>query len=207
MSKRNPVYRAHDPSISAGKAISVTSGHLLQRGDGTYELDLGRLPLPHDIYTANSGWIVRDESWVTFGFGNKKYGENALRTRLEIRMPLEAFHAMWKNTAEFFVKLRSSVTQNTYMQHAPANDAKSWLTEKDHVMVATVCVMMHGGTSAEMDFFEIPAPSLLAAGRTRNLSSVEVRPVVRVALPTGILVQQLEECAKIDKEISAFFPS
>ena len=54
----------------------------------------------------------------------------------------------------------SSVTQNTYMQHAPANDAKSWLTEKDHVMVATVCVMMHGGTSAEMDFFEIPAPSL-----------------------------------------------
>jgi hypothetical protein len=187
--------------------MAVTSGHLLQRGDGTYEVDLGRLPLPQDIYTANSGWIFRDESWVTFGFGNKKYGENALRTRLEIRMPLEAFNAMWKNTSEFFIKLKSSVTQNAYMQHAPSTDARSWPTDKEHVMVATVCVMMHGGTSAEMDFFEIPAPSILAAGRAGDLSSVQVRPVVRVALPTGILVQQLEECAKIDKEISAFFPS
>jgi hypothetical protein len=167
-------------------------------------LDLSSIPLPSETYVANTAWVEREGTAILLLFGKTDRDKaGALKTRVEFRFSLESFDTLWGVSKEFFQKLRAMMSALSMIPEAnrgPA-DWKAMPAEKEHAVSASIAVMSHNGTAAEIDFYDLPVMEVSLSQRYKDLSRLQVRPLLRVFLTTGLLLTLLDECSKLVEEI------
>jgi hypothetical protein len=175
----------------------VVEGNLL-------ELDLSSLPLPDETYLANAVWVEREGASVILFFGKTDRDKaKSLKTRVEFRFSVEAFDTLWKTSKEFFKKLGEIKTLLPVvppMDIGPA-EWKVMPAEKEYAAPASIASISHNGSSAEIDFYDLPVMDVALWQRHKDLSKLQVRPLLRVFLTTELLMALLCECERMAEEI------
>ena len=168
------------------------------------ELNLASLPLPEETYLANAVWVEREGASVILFFGKTDRDKaNSLKTRVEFRFSVESFDVLWNTSKEFFKKLgeiKALIPAIPPVNMGPA-EWKVMPAEKEHVATASIASMSHNGSSAEIDFYDLPVMEVSLWQRHKDLSKLQVRPLLRVFLTTELLMALLRECERMAEEI------
>jgi hypothetical protein len=193
----------------SGAPVTMTGpkAYLKLEGD-SIRLEVGKLPQPADNYTANLAWMERDETLISFMFGNRDRDEpERLKTRVELRFAAEAFVNTWQNSKEFFYRIKTAVQAQPFLEHAaPSQHPRTMKTDREHLAPASIVVMTHAGSQAELTFFDLPSTRIFLFQKSRDFNDLDVTPVLRVFTSTGLLVHLLSEAETIDKEMREFVP-
>jgi hypothetical protein len=115
----------------------------------------------------------------------------------------ESFDTLWNTSKEFFGRLgevKALLPAVPPGSMGPA-DWKVMPTEKEHVAPASIASMSHNGSSAEIDFYDLPVMEVSLWQRHKDLSKLQVRPLLRVFLTTELLMVLLRECERMAEEI------
>lgn len=175
------------------------------KAEGNFlHLELASLQLPTETYLANTAWVEREGTAILLLFGKTDRDKaGALKTRVEFRFSLESFDILWSVSKDFFQKLRavmSALSMSPEGNKGPA-EWKAMPAEKEHVVSASIAVMSHNGTAAEIDFYDLPVMEVSLSQRYKDLSRLQVKPLLRVFLTTGLLLTLLDECSKLAEEV------
>ena len=171
-------------------------------------IDMSKLAPPQNIYDADCAGVEHRRGDVRLFFGKLKLpGRNQLRSRIEIRYPVETFYRhLWQNSRSFHEKLRE------YAQQWPSDHGRDQLSlteveaDKDHSEWANFDYIAHSGTEAAIDFFHLPAAAL-ARFKQGSVNDLELEAVLRVQLTADELLRLLDRCAEVVSEIESYLPN
>jgi hypothetical protein len=200
---RRPPYpqRSERPTTLLRSGLALPD-YLKVQGN-SFLIDIGKLPLPHESYVANAGWTERAGTTVSMFVANRDRNDaTKLKTRVELRFPQEAFLNFWKNSQEFHQGLKKLTERLPYiLDGVPGENPAQLKSEKDHVASASIAVMTHGGTQAEIDVFDLPATDIFLSQRHKDPRRLEINPILRVYTTTSVLWNILQGAEAIASEI------
>ena len=170
----------------------------------SFVIDIGKLPLPTESYVANVGWVENIGTTVSLLLGNLDRNDRGrLKTRVELRFPQEAFLNFWENSKAFYESMRALVERiPSILEGIPVEKPSELKAEKDHVVPASIGIMTHSGTQAELDFYDLPATDVFLSLRHQDPRRLEIHPILRIYTTTGILWTILKQAEKIAEIIA-----
>ena len=181
---------------------------MVNTADGTVSIDPTKLGAPQNIYDADLAGIEHRVGDVRLFFGKlKRAVPNKLRTRIEIRYPVETFYRhLWKNSRAFHKEIRG------YMQQWPAAEKpdptrlSEMEADRDHSEWANFDYMAHSGTEAAIDFFHLSPGGLARFAKSASVDDLELEAILRVQLTVGELLALLDRCADVAAEVKSYLP-
>ena len=201
--KRSSALRRADRG-AAGRASPL----VLDAAQRTISINTSRLQAPQNIYDADLAGIEHRVGDVRLFFGKLKWAvPDKLRTRIEVRYPVETFYKhFWNNSREFHEEIRA------YMQQWPSAEERKrprlseMEADKDHSEWANFDYMAHSGTEGAIDFFHLPPGGLARFAKTGSVDDLELEAILRVQLTVGELLALLDCCTAIAAEVESYLP-
>lgn len=157
--------------------------------DGSILIESAGLETPANVYDADFAWVERRFEAISIFFAKAdRDTAEKLRSRLEIRYPLEAFYRhFWKNSREFHDSLKKN-------QGIPPNDPlreglnpEKWPSTKDHSEWVNFDVISRTGSQACFDFFHLSPSGIARFAKGQGTAGLTVAPIVRVLTTTNEL--------------------
>ncbi len=181
---------------------------LTRDADGTLRVRMDVLRAPENVYDSDAVAVGFRNGTVSFFFGKADVSGGRLRSRLEVRYPLEAFRDHFLgNSREFHEALRRDlelgVIKTTPYQPI---DVLGLSADKEHSLWANFDYLARTGTQASLDFFHLPPGDVVRISKTGSLQGVEIVPAVRVFTTVGELMRLLETAVGLEQEVSAYAP-
>lgn len=161
-----------------------------KEGQGLIELalDYSKAEVPTRAYFADYVQVFEGRADVTLIFGRLIPGTKQLRTQIEISFSRDSFVAqLWKSSRA----MHASIRENKDTLPLPRIEAE--LSQVVHTSRANNVFMAILGEEAILDFYYI-APSDIHFVRLGHRSQVNLEPVIRISLPSPLLLEFLEEC-------------
>jgi hypothetical protein len=122
-------------------------------------------------------------------FGRLVPAENALRTKVEISFPESIFGSqLWKSSRRLHGNLEKEVGAKALPPLVEIQD-----TNKVQGFRANNVFMAVLGDDAILDFYYIAPPDIHFV-RNGKRSDVHLEPIIRIALPSVLLLEFLEQC-------------
>jgi hypothetical protein len=185
------------PHGSAPLAVSVDA-------EGDVIVSSADLPIPSNIYDADYAWPQIRNGAVSLFFAKASAGDDSgLRSRLEVRLPMESFiRHFWQSSREFHAQVRTLVQQAGWRIKDREHPKPEKLRPKnEHSVWANLDSMSRHGTAASIDFYHLAPDALVRFSRTRDLTKVTLEPIVRVLTTLSEALSLLDESAKIAEEV------
>ena len=198
-----------DRRPSAGSAIEVI-GDPVSIGLGrSIKIDMAKLVAPTLVYDADCAWIEHRPGSASLFFAKRSRDiEQTLRTRLEVRYPVENLVGhFWRNSREFHQKLREFVRQWPVDAASRDVNPSSMKAVKEHSEWANFEAMAHAGTEAVIDFYSLSAPGLARFARGQGSDGLVLTPVVRIMTTIFELARLLDQSEAVVKAIESYFPA
>lgn len=179
-------------------------GYVSVREDGLVQIETAKIPTPQNSYDSDFCWAIPRLDAVSFFFAKERLGTpSGLRSRLELRFPIESFVQNFiGGSEEFRQKLRAKMPRS---YEAPASSlVEGWCTtaaEKEHSEWVNLDLLAYSGSQASLDFFHLPPAATAQFGKTKNPSLMQVSPVVRVLTTATELCRLLAMCETISAEL------
>lgn len=166
-----------------------------------------KLPAPDRIYEADFAWITVRHGAVSLFFGKQDLDtENTLRTRLEVRCPIEKFvNHLWKNSRDFHQALRK-------LPDWPPNPEREnlapekWKALKDHSESANFEYIARFGSEAVLDFYYVPPSGIARLAQGMGGAGLRVDPVVRVQTTQREVLRLLNAAEPVAAELASQLP-
>jgi hypothetical protein len=153
-------------------------------------VDYERADVPERRYYADFCSVVKARSGYSFTFGRLTPGANALRTKVEISFPESLFvEQLWKSSRKLYDTLEREVDGKLL----PPIGADFRDTDTVQGFRANNVFMSMLGDDSVMDFYYIAPPDIHFA-RTGRRSDVYLEPIIRIALPTALMYEFLQQC-------------
>ena len=170
--------------------------------DGNLQINLATLTTPPQTYDADLAWARLRRGAVSVFFA-KLDDENPerLRSRLEIRYPVEAFiEHLWANSREFHTGLREWVSTSSLTEHDDPSMVQA-TAEKSTSVWANFEYIARAGSQGAIEFFHLSpaAAARLAAG----VREVAVEPIVRVLMTAVDLCRFLDSIQPLVEKLGA----
>ena len=194
------------PRSASGRKVGALSVDVSRQ---LVTIDMSKLPLQQNIYDADLAWIEHRPGDVRVLFGKlKRPNLDALRTRVEIRYPVEAFYKhLWENSRDLHKSLRS------YAEQWPQDEEHGRLrpdemeAEKEHSEWANFDYIAHSGTEAVIDFFRLSPGGMARFMQTESATDLELVAALRVQLAVGALLKLLDRCDEVASEVESYLPA
>ena len=183
---------------------------LIGVADRSISVNLSKLDSPQHEYDADVAWVEHKPGDVRILFGKKnRDNKGSLKTRVEIRYPVEAFvRHFWGNSRDFHGRLRRFVEKWQIGAVEDAQKPSEMTAERDHSEWANFDYMSHSGTEASVDFFHLPPSGLARFVRNQeDTSGLEIAAVLRVHLTVHDLLRLLDNCQAVAADIEAYVPT
>lgn len=167
-----------------------------------------KLRIPDKTYEADFAWIRPRHGAVSMFFGKEDLdARDTLRTRLEIRFPVEKFLShFWKNSREFHEKLRQAGTWPAADNRRSELFPEKMKALKDHSESANFDYMARSGTESVMDFYYISPSGIARLSQGMGAGGIRIDPVVRIQLMTPELVRLLDAAEPLARELTNQLP-
>lgn len=162
-----------------GKAESATGSEVA--------IDLSHAPVPEKAYTADVGAVVATPTGIRLIFGQTKSGSAELRSMIDVTFTTSAAKQFAASTTDVKASIeRANVVkmQLAEMVNEPAQAVG---------MTANIAPIAFAGDDACIDFYNM---SPFVAHAVKSGHDLFVQPVVRVMLPTGLLLALIERLEK-----------
>jgi hypothetical protein len=193
---------------AASSAIEVVGDPVGVGLGRSIKIDMGKLPTPQNVYDADYAWIEHHPGNASLFFAKRNSGEEGtLRTRLEVRYPVENLVGhFWRNSREFHQKMKE------FSDLWPADPERlgvspsSMKTLKEHSEWANFETMAHAGTEAVVDFFSLPPLGLARFAKGQGSEGLVLIPVVRVQTTVFELTRLLDTAGAVVQEIESYLP-
>lgn len=183
------------------KALTRVADALTIQADGSLRVDVAGLDLPHNLYDADVASVELRNGAVSLFFGKCDMGdESQLRTRLELRFPIEAFVShFWGNSRLFHAAVQEFGRNNKAPGIRP--DPRVTHQSQQHSEWVNFNYIARTGTQAALDFYHISPPAI--AQWKQNITSRHLRlePKVRVLTTIWEVVRLLDACEPIVSEV------
>jgi hypothetical protein len=164
--------------------IEGEHGTLLEIG-----VDYERAEVPDRRYYADYSNVIQARSGLSLVFGRLVPGESTLRTKVEISFPETLFLLqLWRSSRKFHEQLEKEFKAGRLPEIYKLQD-----TNIVQAFRANNVFMARMGDDAIMDFYYIAPPDIhfVRAGRR---SDVHLEPIIRIAMPTALTLDFLEQC-------------
>lgn len=166
-----------------------------------------KLRVPDHVYDADFAWIRVRHGAISLFFGKEDLDTpKTLRTRLEIRYPIEKFiNHFWKNSREFHRTLKQLPTW-------PVNPGRDLIAPmemralKDHSESANFEYMARYGSEAVLDFYYVPPSGIARLAQGMGAVGLRVDPVVRVQTTMRELLRLLDAAEPVVAEQIVHLP-
>jgi hypothetical protein len=185
MSKKHQI-GSHALQVARDGPVNV---QVVQTGPNQFicqiAVDYRHAPIPDRAYYADYCDIQRARSGFGLFFGKLITGTSKLRTKIEIDFSEEMFNKqLWATSREFHKTVQSAVET---MHFAPMNEVED--TDKVQTFRSNNVCMVAMGEEAVMDFYYLSPRDVQQQGGSPGLE-----PVVRVVMPTPLILEFLEKC-------------
>ena len=206
MTKKAGTRRSVERRNSAG--ARRLSALVVNISEKSISVDVSKLQAPQNIYDADLAGIEHRVGDIRLFFGKlKRAAANKLRTRLEIRYPVETFYThFWGNSRGFHERVRNYVKQWPSDQERDRPQLSEMEADKDHSEWANFDYMAHSGTEAAIDFFHLSPGGLSRFAQTASVDDLELEAILRVQLTVGELLALLDRCAHVAAEVESYLP-
>lgn len=149
-------------------------------------VDYQHAPIPERSYYADYCDIQRARSGFGLFFGKLITGSSKLRTKIEIDFPEEMFTKQWWNSSREFHKVIQTAAET--MHFPPMEEVED--TDKVQTFRSNNVCMVAMGEEALMDFYYLSPRDVQQQYR----GSPGLEPVIRVVMPTPLILEFLEKC-------------
>ena len=130
-----------------------------------------------------------------------------MRTRVEIRYPIEAFYChFWQNSRGFHERVRTFARQRQLSEPREQHNLCDLEADRDHSEWANFDYMAHSGTEAVIDFFHLPPAELARFTQTGDASGLDLEAILRIQLDVSQLLGLLDSCSEAISEIQRHLP-
>lgn len=171
------------------------------------KLNWAKLRIPDRTYEADYAWVKVRHGAVSLFFGKEDLDTpETLRTRLEVRYPIEKFlQHFWKNSREFHGKLRQ-------LPSWPPDEARGTVAPekmralKDHSECANFEYIARYGSESVMDFYYLPPSGIARLAQGMGGAGLRVDPVVRVQITMRELLRLLNAAEPVALELASQIP-
>lgn len=172
--------------------ITSTEGGPLSAG-----VDLGNLPVPDRRFASDSASLLVDSSLVKLLFAQRHPIGDGLLSMLVINMTFEAIQQF---VGSINIDFLENVRKLSTVQQA--SKLHTFTQKADQTVILTASMVMAGysGNDGCLDLFY---SSPFAVRQVAFFKKISVEPVVRVNLPTGVLIAMLDSLT----EAAKMFPS
>lgn len=184
-----------------GKVSHVQAEQPLSRDiDGSLRVRMDLLNPPQNVYDADGASLTLRHGTVSFLFGKADpINETRLRTRLEVRYPVEAFADHFiLNSREFHSALvqQMETAEVPVLQHTPLEPA-TMPAEREHSLWANFDFIARTGSQASIDFFHLPPADIARFVKNDSVSGLRIEPVLRVLTTVDVLRSLLDAAADV----------
>jgi len=175
----------------------------------TIRIDYAKLETPGNVYDADYAWITHRAGSTSLFFGKLNHDSpGSLRTRLEVRYPIEAFlRHFWANSRTFHQKLKEFAADWPIDPERAATDPRGFKAEKEHSEWANFEYVAHSGSEAGIDFFRLPPAGIAQFAKGQGTSGLKCSSVVRVHLTSFELLQLLDQVDAAADAVRGYLPA
>jgi hypothetical protein len=176
--------------------------------DKSIRIDMSKLPAPTNEYDADYAWVEHRPGSTSILFGKQNRDEaNTLRTRLEIRYPVENLvRHFWGNSRKFHEKLKEFANEWPVDKTRDATAPQKMKAGKEHSEWANFESMAHAGTEASIDFYRMPASGIAQFAKGQGSDGLRCTSVVRVHLTVFELLRLFDEVATVVDQAEGYLP-
>jgi hypothetical protein len=167
--------------------------------DGSLQINLQEVAAPKKTYDADFAWPQVRLGVVSVFFGKCDLNEDRrLRTRLELRYPLESFVAhFWNNSRTFHAGLRRSCENLPGWQERGTIKPETWSADADHSEWVNFDYVARTGSQGVLDFFYLSPQAVVRFKRGQGTKDLTLQPVVRVNTTTLEILNLLDSSEAI----------
>ena len=152
------------------------------------QVDYRRAPIPDRSYYADYCDVQKARSGFGLFFGKLITGTSRLRTKIEVDFPEEMFvKQLWGTSREFHKMVQAAAGAMHFPPLTAVED-----TEKVQTFRSNNVFMGVWGEEGVMDFYYLSPRDL----HGYNQASPALEPVVRVVMPTPLVLEFLEKCGQ-----------
>jgi hypothetical protein len=190
-------------AAGAGSSLERLPDPISIGPDGSLAIDVAKLGTPQDLYDADYAWPKRRGGAVSLFFGKANLDEpTKLRTRLELRYPIETFfHHLWNNSRDFHARIKEFLSRRPRDKDRDKLDPAKMKADRDHSDWVNIDYLAHTGTEAALDFFQLSPGGLAMFAQGKGASRLVMTPKVRVQTATEELCRLLDACEPIAQEV------
>jgi hypothetical protein len=166
-------------------------------------VDISQFPPPTRTYDADVAWVTVRYGAVSLFFAKTEPYAQRLRTRLEIRYPIESLRAQFvENTSgEFFEKLCTFLTRHALawpaIDRLNAFNPSEWPAERDHSEWVNYEYLAHSGSIAVLDFYRLDPTGVPIQASGKGSSRLTLEPVIRILTTADVMRRVIEESRQI----------
>ncbi len=156
-------------------------------------VDYSKAQVPEHAYYADYCDVRKARIGVSLTFGKLEPGTNRLRTKIEIAFPEHLFALqLWQASRAFEETVRKLVGEKKLTPIKVEGDAGKVQTFRSNN-----AFMGTWGDDAVLDFYYISPRDMHEVLATRQKTTADLQPVVRVAMDTALMLEFLEKCEPI----------
>lgn len=153
--------------------------------------------VPDRAYYADYVDVVQGRYGFSLFFGKLSYPQGTLRNKVEISIPLHSFvRQLWNGSREFHAALMKEYESKQLIPVILTSD-----TDKVQSFTSNNVFMSKLGDEATLDFYFIP-PSEVNYFHRGHRTSVDLQPVIRIVVPTPVVLELLGKCDEHAKSVS-----
>jgi hypothetical protein len=167
-----------------------------------------KLRIPDKTYEADYAWVKVRHGAVSVFFGKQDLDSpNTLRTRLEIRYPVEKFlNHFWRQSRDFHQKLREARKYPGWSANRIKESPETMKALKDHSETANFDYCARSGSEAVIDFYYVSPSGIARLAQGMGATSIRVDPVVRIQLMMPELLGLLDAAEPVVEELTKNLP-
>jgi hypothetical protein len=180
---------------TGSQALQVAGGgpvklQVFQTGPNQFScqiaVDYQHAAIPERSYYADYCDVQRARAGFGLFFGKLITGSSRLRTKIEIDFPEEMFvKQLWNTSREFHRTVQIAAET---MHFPPLNEVED--TDKVQTFRSNNVCMVVMGEEAVMDFYYLSPRDV----QMQQRGSPGLEPVIRVVMPTPLILEFLEKC-------------
>lgn len=190
------VTKGHFEQVREGEGDLVTVvKSVMPQPDGRvyteFAFDMATASVPGRRYHADTAFIVYEPELVRIGLGQRSVVGSKLRSLIVLCYPPERLDSFRRSCEPFFAGMKGSVSQRRSGQSMPLAMPEE---EPSHVVSMAVNLMAaaYNDQEAVMDCYHLSAFATQVLKKP-TASAVAIDPVVRVHLPTALLLSVLDD--------------
>lgn len=203
MSKKHEQLASRKGGGVAANKLKLSEDAIQVTADGALSIDARKLEPPANVYDADFAWVRYRLGAVSLFFAKEDLNsKDRLRTRLELRYPVEGFlEHFWKNSREFHRIVREYVQRLPAIPPVQRPAVESWQALKDHSEWVNFSFLARVGSQSALDFFNLAVPGIAQFTKGQGTSGLIIMPVARVLTTTADLCHLLDSCEPLAEEL------